>query len=122
MNAGGATKPASTKALNYWIEVAMPATRLALEEGKLKKLTTFQKDGIIVVTGRAEQGIKKYYGVTFLPVLMSSERVSYLIMLDAHNKDHSNRDVTLATSTETAWIVGGKTLAAKLKDTSKRRQ
>ena len=57
----------------FWIRTAMPATRKALKEGHLKKLTVWECNEMIVVTGRAEAGMKKYYGATYLPVLMSSE-------------------------------------------------
>lgn len=107
--------PEKEMATAFWINIAMPATRKALTEGKLKQLTTWEKDGIVVVTGRAEQGLKNYYGSSYLPVIMSSTRTAFLIMLHAHCQDHSNRDVTLATATQEAWIVGGRLLAAKIK-------
>ena len=102
-------------ATTFWLRSAMLATREALKQGKLKKLTTWEHEGLVVVTGRAEQGLKHYYGVQNLPVIMASTRVGFLIMLHSHEEDHSNRDTTLATSAQYAWIVGGRTLAAKIK-------
>ena len=105
-------------ATRFWILTAMPATWEALKEGKLKKLTTWSHEGMVVVSGRAEMGLEKYYGVTHLPVIMASTRIAYLVMLDAHNQDHSNRDTTLSTALQTCWIAGGgRNLAGLIKDT-----
>ena len=48
---------------------------------------------------------------------MATTQVAKLIMLWAHEQDHSGRDTTLYTATKVAWIVGGRKLAAKIKDT-----
>lgn len=98
----------------FWIRVAMSDTRKAHAEGKLRKLTLWEKDGMLVVSGRAEEGLKLYFGEGHLPVLMSGARVSNLIMLWAHTRDHAGRDTTLNTATQVAWIVGGRKLAGKI--------
>jgi len=103
-------------AVKFWVRVAMPATREAKEQGKLKRLTLWEHENLLVVSGRAEAGLKKYFGVHFLPVLMASTRTAQLIMLWGHEQDHSNRDTTLITATQVAWIVGGRKLAGKIKD------
>ena len=77
-------------AQQFWIRSVMSETRKALEKGQLAKLTVWEHEGIIVVTGRAELGLKKFYGVNYLPVIMSYTRVVQLIMLWAHERDHSN--------------------------------
>ena len=48
------------------------------------------------------EGLKHYFGVDYLPVLMSSSRVAELIMLDAHNSDHEGRDTMLVPATQVA--------------------
>ena len=112
----GGTGTARSRAVLFWIRVAMPATREAHAKGKLSKLSLWEHDGVLVVTGRAQAGLRYYLGADYLPVLMSSTRVAELIMLWAHNRDHSNRDTTLMTATQLAWIVGGRRLAGKIKD------
>ena len=93
-------------AILFWIKQAMPETRKAYREKKLQKLTLWEHDGLLVVSGRAMEGLKHYFGVSYLPVLMSNTRVAELIMLDSHTMDHGGRDTTLVTATQTAWIVG----------------
>ena len=101
-------------AIMFWLKQAMPATREAHSLKKLSKLTLWEKDGMLVVSGRAMEGLKHYFGVDHLPVLMAKTRVAHLIILSAHEVDHGGRDTTLVTATQTAWIVGGRKLAAKV--------
>ena len=42
---------------------------------------------------------------------MGSSKTAYLIMLGAHCRDHTGRDITLAMSRETAWIVNARKLS-----------
>ena len=65
--------------------------------------------------GRAAVGLKKCFGQDFLPIVMGSTRVAYLIMLHAHCRDHTGRDVTMAMSRLDAWIVGAKRLAKRIR-------
>ena len=111
---GDQTVSAYHMAMLFWIKQAMPATRQAFKDKKLEKLTLWEKDGMLVVSGRAMEGLKHYFGVDHLPVLMSSSRVAEIVMLDAHNSDHGGRDTTLVTATQVVWIVGGRRLAGKV--------
>ena len=111
---GDQTMSAYHMAMLFWIKQAMPATRQAFKDKKLERLTLWEKDGMLVVSGRAMEGLKHYFGVDHLPVLMASCRVGELIMMDAHNSDHGGRDTTLVTATQVAWIVGGRRLAGKV--------
>ena len=83
---------------------------------ELTKLTLWEHEGMLVVSGRATQGLKHYFGVDYLPVLMSNTRVAELIALWAHEQDHANRDVTFATTMQLVWLVGGRDLCGKIKD------
>ena len=68
----------------YWMRVAMPATNKAGAQGKLKHLTPKkhdQYDDVIVVTGRAIEGLRHYLQRDFLPVIMSSTRTAHLVVL-----------------------------------------
>ena len=109
-------KEVSTKEMAemFWMRVAMPATNKAGSEGKLKHLTPKKHDvfeDVIVVTGRALEGMKHYLHKDYLPVIMSSTRTAQLVMLWAHDQDHAGVDVTYMTATHVAWIVGGRALA-----------
>ena len=102
----------------FWMRVAMPATNKAGTEGKLKHLTPKRHDvygDVVVVTGRALEGMKHYLQRDFLPVIMSSTRSAQLVTLWAHTRDHSGVDVTYMTATHVAWIVGGRALARRVK-------
>jgi hypothetical protein len=70
--------------------------------------------GMLVVKGRAPEGMKAILCAEFLPVLMSSSSAAQLIMISSHEEDQSGRDVTVQTATKTCWIVGKKKLAATI--------
>ena len=104
----------------FWMRVAMPATNKAGAEGKLKHLTPKRHDvheDVIVVTGRALEGMRHYLQRDYLPVIMSSTRTAQLVTLWAHTRDHSGVDVTYMTATHVAWIVGGRALSRSVKQT-----
>ena len=104
----------------FWMRVAMPATNLAGSEGKLEHLTPRKHDeydDVIVVTGRALEGMKHYLHKDYLPVIMSCTRTAQLVILWAHCQDHAGVDVTYMTATHVAWIIGGRALAKNVKKT-----
>ena len=85
---GDETISAYNMATVFWMRQAQPATRKAFKEKKLQQLTLWERDGMVVVSGRAMEGLNHYFGVDHLPVLISSTRVAELIMLHAHASDH----------------------------------
>ena len=101
-------------AKKLWFLSAMPATIAAIRAGRLRELDIQEIDGLKVVQGRAASGMQKFFGQNSLPVIMGSTRVAYLIMLDAHCKDHTGRDITLAMSRHTAWIINAKKLSKNI--------
>ena len=116
----GQTVSGKEMAEMFWMRVAMPATNKAGSEGKLKHLTPKRHDvygDVVVVTGRALEGMRHYLQKDFLPVIMSSTRTAQLVTLWAHTRDHSGVDVTYMTATHVAWIVGGRALAKSVKQT-----
>ena len=102
------------EAKRLWFLSAMVETIEAQKAGKLKELDIQDINGLKVTCGRAAAGLQNFLGSNFLPVIMASTRVAYLIMLDSHNRDHAGRDVTLAMSRHEAWIVNAKRLAKKI--------
>ena len=94
-----------------WFISAMGATIEALKAGKLKELDVRDVDGMKVVCGRASAGLQNFFGKNHLPILMGNTRVAYLVMLHAHCKDHTGRDVTMAMSRLDAWIINAKKLS-----------
>ena len=114
----GNTTGSKDMAEMFWMRVAMPATNKAGSQGKLKHLTPKKHDeygDVIVVTGRALEGMRHYLQKDFLPVIMSSTRTAHLVMLWAHDRDHSGVDVTFMTATQVAWVMGGRALAKCIK-------
>ena len=99
-----------------WFQYAMSDTRSASAEGKLNSLCVEVKDGLVVVVGRAADGLHKLLGKDYLPVVMRSNRVAYLLMLWAHKVNHDYRDLTMSIACSKAWIVGAKRLATSICD------
>ena len=92
----------------------MPDTVEAIGNGKLKELDIQDKNGLKVVVGRAQAGLRHFFGKDHLPVVMGCTRIAQLIMMTAHWKDHAGRDVTQAMARHEAWIVNAKYLAKKV--------
>ena len=67
-----------------------------------------------VVIGRAKEGLRNFFEQNYLPVIMGSTRVAELIMMAAHYKDHTGRDITQATARHEAWIINAKKLAKNI--------
>ena len=97
-----------------WFIHAMKDTKVAAENGKLRHLFCEERDGMVVVVGRAKKGMQKFFGKEFLPVIVGSSRVAYLIMLWAHMQNHDARDVTMSIACGKAWILGAKRLATSV--------
>ena len=105
-------------AITFWVRVAMPATNQALLQGRLKHLSPMKHtryEDMVVVVGRASKGFQQLFQKEYLPVIMSSTRTAWLIMMWAHNQDHSGVDNTYLTSMQVAWVVGGRSLARGIK-------
>ena len=79
---------ASNMAVLFWVKLAIPETRKAFREKRLQKLTLWEHEGMLVLSGRAMERMKNYFWVSFLPVVMAQTRVAELIMLHAHSMDH----------------------------------
>jgi len=97
-----------------WFLSTMKETNAAREAGRLKNLCVEEKDRLIVVTGRAKSGLQKFFGKEYLPVLIGSSRVAFLVMLWAHNQNHDARDITMSIACSKAWIVNAKRLATSI--------
>ena len=103
---------------------AMVDTVEAFNKKKLTSLLPKRWGQLIVTTGRlGERSLSRLLGVDNLPILMSSNRVAYLIMVRAHEYDgttklavqnHRAAVGTLARSRNYAWIVKGKQLAKRI--------
>ena len=94
-----------------WFRSAMKDTLEAQAKGRLKELDIEDVDGMKVVVGRAQTGLRQLFGQNYLPVIMGSTRVAELIMTSAHYKDHTGREITQAMARHEAWIVNAKKLA-----------
>ena len=66
-------------AMMFWFKQAMPATWKAFDDKKVNKLTVWKKEGMLMVTGRAMEGLQHYFGVDYLPVFMSSSRAASIL-------------------------------------------
>ena len=105
-------------AVTFWMRVAMPATNKAAAAGKLKHLSPMQHSrypDMLVVVGRVSQGFQSLFQKEYLPILMSTTRTAWLVMVWAHCLDHTGVDLTYQTSLQVAWIIGGRALARGIK-------
>ena len=96
----------------------MPETNRAAVQGKLKQLSPRQHckyPDMLVVVGRAAPGMQSLFQREYLPIIMSTTRTAYLVMLWAHCVDHAGVDVSYQTSLQLAWVVGGRALARGIK-------
>ena len=96
--------------------VTAPSAIKAMEDGKLLSLGAERRKGLVVVSGRVRrEHLARLLGVEVLPVVMATERLAYLIMVEAHGEDHrrSPQDV-LGRSRKKAWIPRGGALARKV--------
>ena len=103
----------------------MPATKDALDKGKLASLLPSYEGRLIITRGRlGEKSMSRLLGVSSLPILMPESRVSYLFMLQAHSGEfglvHRGAVATLARSRRKVWIVKGRNLARKIVNTCPR--
>ena len=88
-------------------------------DGKLSSLqprlqtvqTRYKTVDLIVTSGRLGAALAIGYDREYLPVINYNSPLARLIMLDAHNIDHSGVDRTLQRSRCTAWIIKGRRLA-----------
>ena len=67
-----------------------------------------------VTRGRMRRGLKPILGVKELLILLPSQRLAELIMLQAHYAAHEGTEGTLARSRGRAWICGGGKLAKRI--------
>ena len=101
--------------LLLWVRAASPATLQAMKQEQLKDLTPLQhkscKD-VLVVQGRAMQGLKKFFHQDSLLILMHESRTAFLILLWAHEQDHDDGHSegmgTLGQSEEGVWPGGSR--------------
>ena len=57
-----------------------------VKAGKLRGLDPIWSKGSWVTRGRFGKGLSSILGVRELPILLNTDRLSYLIMVDAHNE------------------------------------
>ena len=99
------------------IKASMHHTKPAFVEGKLKSLgAQVDEEGIISVHSRAAAEMKLHYGNDRFPILMSNDPLAFIWMQHIHIEDHSGVTRTLAKSRRKFWIVRGRRLAEKIKN------
>ncbi|XP_014672987.1 PREDICTED: uncharacterized protein LOC106813369 [Priapulus caudatus] len=110
--------PLSTKELavaeKHWIVEAQRPLHERIKRGEFKSLSTFEKDKIVYVGGRASNGTLSYERRH--PVLLPKEHcVSYLITQHVHEQGHYGVATTAAKVRSQYWIVGVTNLAKTVK-------
>ena len=100
------TPLALEKSENYWVKQSMTYTSDAMKKGHLKSLRAkYDKNGVIILSSRAEEGLKSHYNQDTFPILMSADPFAFLYMKHVHDESHSGRMKTIAKSRRKYWIV-----------------
>ena len=97
---------------------AMSDTKQALDRHQLRCLSPFWSKGVCVTEGRLAKGLVPVLGVKHLIILMRDSRLSFLVMVVAHRKNHRRPKITLHSSRLMGyWIHFGMSLAKKVSST-----
>ena len=104
------------KAENYWVKQSMVYTTAVYEKGHLKSLRPMiDEGGIIVLSSRAQEGLKLHYKQERFPILTSRDPFAFLWMKYVHDESHSGRTKTVAKSRRKFWIVRAGRLYEKVR-------
>ena len=91
-------------------------TQKEVSKGKLSSLRPqVDENGIIVLSSRANKGLKHHYGNDTYQILTYNDPLSYIWMKTTHEEDHSGVSRTVAKSRRKYWVVRGRKLANKIK-------
>ena len=85
----------------FRIRAAMPATWTAEKQGKLCDLTPVHHNtypDLLVARGQAEEGMKRMYGVEYLPIFMADTRSAQLVMMWAESKGITKKKIRVPCS------------------------
>jgi len=82
-----------------------------VRKGALDGLAPVWSRGRWVTRGRLSNGLFSVLGVSELAILLPGQRLSFLIMSQAHKQDHRGPTITLWRSRAEVWIVRGRKLA-----------
>ena len=101
----------------YWLKQSMHRTRELLNKGHLKSLRPREdENGVIVMSSRAVKGFKLNYNRDTFPILCPNDPLSLLWMREVHCEEHSGVVKSLAKSRRRFWIVRGRRLAEKVRN------
>jgi hypothetical protein len=105
------------KAEKYWIKQSMTKyTSEAMKGGHLSSLrATTDENEVIVLSSRAQKGLKSNYNQDSFPILMSADPFAFLWMKHIHDENHSGRTKTVAKSRRKFWIVRAGRVFEKVK-------
>jgi hypothetical protein len=98
------------------VAAASGTARVALNKGKLQSLGAELRNGVVYISGRVrKEHMAELVGREELAVVMPTEKLARLVMLDAHNQDHrrSPQDV-MARARRHLWIPQGTRLAKEV--------
>ena len=100
----------------FMLKVSMRATKVMLDKGQLRSLRAqVTETGLIVLGGRAMEGLRTYYEQDEYPILTQGDPIAYLWMKKVHEEEHSGVTKTVAKSRRRFWIVRARRVAAKVK-------
>ena len=87
-----------------------------LLNGKLTSLRPhIDEDGIIVISSRANEGLKLHYSRDRFPILTYHDPRAHIWINEVHNEDHAGVTRTVAKSHRKYWVVRARKLVQKVK-------
>ena len=100
----------------FMLKVSMRATKIMLDKGQLRSLRAqVTPKGMIVIGGRAMEGLHTYYEQDVYPILTHNDPIAYLWIKKVHEEEHSGITKTVAKSRRRFWIIRARKLASKVK-------
>ena len=96
------------------LQQSMKLTKMDLLKGKLTSLRPhIDEDGIIVISSRANKGLKLHCSRDRFPILTYHDPLAHI--KEVHNEDHTGVTRTVAKSRRKYWVVRARKLARKVK-------
>ena len=100
----------------FMLKVSMRATKVMLDKGQLRSLRAqVTETGLIVLGGRAMEGLRTYYEQDEYPILTHKDPIAYLWIKKVHEEEHSGITKTVAKSRRRFWIVRARSVASKVR-------
>ena len=99
------------------VKLSMKLTLIDFNKGLLRSLQPRMNDeGIVVIQSRAVEGLKLHYGSDQFPIITYRDPFAHMWIKKIHEENHTGITSTVAKSRRKYWVVRGRILAKKIKN------